>query len=252
MSPSFWHSKNKHFLIFKPAQGLPFEEKRVSLLRDAPNIYINGTSLYELLIYHVGINPEVLSKEAIDKYLKENMHYATLSAIFQGFLFYNTAEELKPVYAEKISYLLFQEGLMFSAAHVLPRLSETFAKEGCLITTEDIEATVYLVTTEQGNILVHESCQLKKAKSLVGEHQILSKEESSLITIENHFQLSPSLDDAQKGVHCESIDCTIVIHEPLIVASLNKCTVLEKIKHFIETTLEANPLESAARIAAKS
>lgn len=253
MCPSFWQSKNKRFLIFKPGQVAPFEEKRLSLLQDARNIYINDTSLYELLVYHAGLNPEQLSEETIDTYLKENIRYATISAIFQGFLFHNMPLNLKQAYAEKVSHLLFQEGLMFAATRVLPMLSQAFIQEGYQIKAEDIKAAVHLVGTEDGHILIQETCTVNRAKNMKTKAVISGADDIPLIAIEHAFQLKPQFDgDEPNALTWEHIDCTVETKEALVIHTLNKGSMLEKIKHFIETTLEEHPLAPTTSITAKS
>lgn len=236
MKPSFWQPQNNKFLTFKTAAFVETEENRAELLRNSLNISINGTTLHDLLLYHGGVDTLTMTEKEIHAYLN-SISFHTLVAIFQGFLFYNAPKNLSAAYAETISKVLYQEGLMFAASQTLPLLNPALKKEHYQIKPGFIRSHVYLVTTPDGEVYIDERCELMCLEGKSGYPSLAHQDKSPLITIENQFHLKPVLDN-QPHLEWQHDDCTVQFHDHDLEQIFNHQSMLDKVLNFINSGLE--------------
>lgn len=216
MKPSFWQSRNKRFLTFKPLCMDECEETRLDLLNNSRNILINETSLQELLIYHSGLDSQNMSEQEIDQYLKDSIRFSTLVNVFQGFLFHNTSTALKKDYAATLSKLLYQKGLMFTVRDA--------------IGLPDVRLLVSLSTSENGKLIVEET--------VASGSKITDASYQPAMVVQHRFSIQP--DNSQvTALTWQQDDPVIQFHQQAMATLFSEKILREKIIRSVEEILDS-------------
>jgi len=183
------------------------------------------------------------NKEKIDAVIEKGITFEVISNIFKKELLgFCTDDKLKNQYVDKLTKVIYQEGLIYAAAQSLTANPQV-AKQGYIVSPAGLQSQVNIYA-ENEEIYIDEKTQLMSLSEIsqegMGLKAVSNEDKSAMMTLKNRFHLRTLGSGEMEYAHT---DLTIEYNSSLVKTLYDKRTLIDKIKDFLKSIFEMNGIE---------
>ncbi len=242
MGTPFWQIKNKNFLTFRPLTNGNMKTCLFDLKRNLDSIRFNGRLVLDILLEDLKIDSTNMTiKEKMGR-VSADVEEKHITALLKRELLSDVLDNnLHQHYADLLSSVIYQWGLVFSAAQSLTDNQEV-ADKGYIVQGPGLNTNVNIYR-KNCKIIIDERTDLMSLGKVKGLALVSvgNKDGSSMMILKNRLELQLNPEGGLSYVHA---DLTLEYNSPLARSLYDKRSLLDMIIDFIKSIFRMNGIEA--------